>query len=355
MATGELHTKLPWTAMKRVRDDILPPDIWPEDAPFGELSRLKRSHLDEIFDNIILMEHPTDDSDPTPFRLQKCIRRGSDDLVEPLYQGMPKADSSSEDGEDGDGNGDIAPETRAASPARRKKKGKATAATARRVPDSTSESESEDDMPGLLDGDNEIESEDDIEDEDEDEDDVEEGVGGVEVFLPAGEVSNTRIASREEAILAEPSEMVQGAPPRLSQWICIQSMVSDFCPAISARMAGIATEMIPEEPATAAADSISSAVPQRKAPQPRAAGPPQQLSRPSDFLPDMRRHFLRGLSKDNRYLRFLAAFNEKVCHTDPSAQPILLMPRYSAGHLRRHTADRATGMGYMAVVLASPS
>ena len=159
----------------------------------------------------------------------------------------------------------------------------------------------------------------------------------------------------EEAILAEPSEMVQGAPPRLSQWICIQSMVSDFCPAISARMAGIATEMIPEEPATAAADSISSAVPQRKAPQPRAAGPPQQLSRPSDFLPDMRRHFLRGLSKDNRYLRFLAAFNEKVCHTDPSAQPILLMPRYSAGHLRRHTADRATGMGYMAVVLASPS
>lgn len=360
MATGELHTKLPWAAMKRVRDEILPPDIWPDGAPFGELSRLKRSHLDEIFDNIILMEHPTDNSDPTPFRFQKCIRRGSDELVDPLYEGMPKADGSSDGGEDGDGDGDIAPETRAASPAHRKKKGKTTAASLRRVPDSTSESESEDDMPGLLDGDDEIESEDGVEDEeedeDEDEDEVEEGLGGIEVFLPAAEVSARRIASPEEANLEEPSEMVQGAPPQLSQRICIQSMVSDFCPAISAHMAGIATEMFPEEPAAAAADSISSAVPvQRKAPRPRAAAPPSELSFPAQFLPDMRRHFLRGLSKDQRYHRFLAAFNEKVCHTHPSAPPILLMPRYSDGHVRRHTADRAAGMGYMAVVSASPS
>ena len=204
MATGEHYVKLPWAAMKPVRDEILPPDVWPEDAPFGELSRLKRDHLDAIFENIISKEHPADGGEPMPFRFRKCIRRGGKELVDALYEGMPRgpADGSGEDpGPEGDLDEAVTP-----SPVLQKtggEKGKAPA-DQDRVRDSE---ESDEEVAGVLGPGSESDDDDDDDDEDED---AEEGMGPPEIFLPPDEVAPQRQVSGLSADDGESSEIFQG-------------------------------------------------------------------------------------------------------------------------------------------------
>ena len=351
MATGEFHAKMPWTTMRPLKDELLPPGIWPTGAPFGELSRLKRLELDTIFQTIIAMESPQGGGTPIPFRLRKCFRRGTTELIDPIYRGMPgkpalgkNGEMASRSAEDEESDDDSIP-----TPAPMKK-GKARAVL-QRIPESDDELE---EVAGALEPEDDPtdpegnikQSPTDEDDEDDEDEDAEDGIGSVEAFItvqstagkrgddtPAAASSTSRIWPPASASLPTPRETPDDDIPPTNH----------LHPSID-RLT---------ERAVFSAETPTMTVASKVTPQPQLRARTRYPA-PCKIPPHLRSQFLRDLSSDNQYQDFLSAFNDKVCALySPSVFSNVVPP--ADHHRSQHPFHRASYMGYMGLLFGTPS